>query len=174
MAVHRQMQRICWNGLKCTEEIGYERAWNDLVHCRVLEEALGGQDATDFHNITLCRTIKAFNDNDSALRENKVDYGTFLQPTRGRSPQAAVAFVTLPATVHARTLALIQSPSQLTQGPSSLIRLFQAGWAPSWPDHGGRHQALIDVPQVCAMRRSLTQPRTGGERRAAAAAAISV
>ncbi|KAK4132641.1 hypothetical protein BT67DRAFT_443540 [Trichocladium antarcticum] len=82
-AVHRQMRRICRNSLKCKDRMEYEAAWNDLVHCRVLEEALEGQDAIDFRNITLCRTLKAFHDDDPALRENKVDYGIFLQPARG-------------------------------------------------------------------------------------------
>ncbi len=82
-AVHRQMLRICRNSLKCEEKMEYEPAWNDLVHCRVLEEALEGQVAIDFRNITLCHTTKAFHDDDPALRENKVDCGIFLQPARG-------------------------------------------------------------------------------------------
>ncbi|KAL2191115.1 hypothetical protein L209DRAFT_760877 [Thermothelomyces heterothallicus CBS 203.75] len=82
-AVHRQMRRICRNSRKCKDKMEYGPAWNDLVHCRVLEEALEGQDAVDFRNITLCRTLKAFHDDDPALRENKADYGIFLQPARG-------------------------------------------------------------------------------------------
>ena len=69
--------RICRNSLKCKDKMEYEPAWNDLVHCRVLEEALEGQDVIDFRNITLCRTLKAYDD--PALRENKVDYGIFLR-----------------------------------------------------------------------------------------------
>jgi hypothetical protein len=83
VAVHHQMQRICRNSLKCKDRMEYEPAWNDLVHCRVLEEALEGQDTVAFRNITLCRTLKAFHDNDPGLRENKVDYGIFLQPAGG-------------------------------------------------------------------------------------------
>ncbi|KAK3356310.1 hypothetical protein B0T25DRAFT_536497 [Lasiosphaeria hispida] len=78
---HHQMQRICRNSLKCQDKMEYEPAWNDLVHCRVLEEALEGRAEVDFRNITLCRTLKIFHDDDPALRENKVDYGIFLQPT---------------------------------------------------------------------------------------------
>ncbi|KAK4146931.1 uncharacterized protein C8A04DRAFT_9428 [Dichotomopilus funicola] len=81
-AFHRQMQRICRNSLKCKDQMEYEPAWNDLVHCRVLEEALEGQDAVDFRNIRLCRTLEAFYDGDPMLRESEVDYGIFLQPER--------------------------------------------------------------------------------------------
>jgi hypothetical protein len=81
--VHHQMQRICRNSLKCKGQMEHWPAWNGLVHCRILEEALEGQDATGFRNITLCRTLKAFYDDDPALRENKVNYGIFLQPARG-------------------------------------------------------------------------------------------
>ncbi len=54
-----------------------------ILHYRVLKEALEGRDVIDFRNITVCRTLKAFHHDDPALRGNKVDYGIFLQPTRG-------------------------------------------------------------------------------------------
>ncbi len=54
-----------------------------ILHYRVLKEALEGGDVIDFRNITVCRTLKAFHQDDPALRGNKVDYGIFLQPTRG-------------------------------------------------------------------------------------------
>ena len=76
------MRRICRNSLKCKKKMEYEPSWNDLVHCRVLEEALEGQDAIDFRNLTLCRTLKTFHDDDPTLRENKVDYDIFLQPSQ--------------------------------------------------------------------------------------------
>ncbi|KAK3302587.1 uncharacterized protein B0T15DRAFT_577658 [Chaetomium strumarium] len=61
-AVHRQMQKICRNSLTTPSR---------------------AQNVVTFRNITLCRTLKAFHDDDPALRENKVDYGIFLQPARG-------------------------------------------------------------------------------------------
>ncbi|KAL2158729.1 hypothetical protein VTH06DRAFT_4211 [Thermothelomyces fergusii] len=83
-AVHREMQRIHRNSEKCETRMEHEPGWNDLVHSRVLEEALEGQADVDFRNITVCRTSKLYHDNDPTLRENKVDYGIFLQPTRGK------------------------------------------------------------------------------------------
>lgn len=80
---HRTMQKICRNSRKCKVKMEYEPAWNDLVHSRILEEALDRQASVDFRNITLCRTLREFHDDDPALRENKVDYGIFLQPTQG-------------------------------------------------------------------------------------------
>lgn len=82
-AVHLQMRRICRNSLKCRDKMECEPAWNDLVHCHILEEPLEGEDAVDFRNLTLCRTLESFHDDDPTLRENKVDYGIFLQPARG-------------------------------------------------------------------------------------------
>lgn len=82
-AAHRQMRRICRNSLACLQRMEYEPAWNDLVHSRVLEEALDSFDIVGFRNVTPCRTLKKFHDEDPALRDNKVDYGIFLQPDPG-------------------------------------------------------------------------------------------
>lgn len=80
---HRQMRRICRNSLKCKDKMEDGPAWNELVHCRVLEEALEGRDIVAFRNIRLCHTLKAFHDGDPMIRESKVDYGIFLDSARG-------------------------------------------------------------------------------------------
>ena len=82
-AAHSRMQRICRNSLRCRERMDHEPAWNDGVHCRMLEESLEEPEhykGVGFRNITSCRTLTTFHDNDPVLRENKVDYGIFLQP----------------------------------------------------------------------------------------------
>lgn len=49
-------------------------AWNNLVHCRIRQEAI------EFRNITLCRTLEAFQDLDPTLREkDNANYGIFPQ-----------------------------------------------------------------------------------------------
>ena len=49
--------RICRNSLKCKDKMEYEPAWNDLVHCRVLEEALEGHQARCSHRMARQRTL---------------------------------------------------------------------------------------------------------------------
>ncbi|KXX82093.1 hypothetical protein MMYC01_201545 [Madurella mycetomatis] len=83
IAVHRQMKRIHRNSVKCKAMMEHEPAWNGLVHCRVLEEALEGQGGVDFRNTTVCRTLRPYHDGGPTLGDDKVDYGIFLQPTQG-------------------------------------------------------------------------------------------
>lgn len=79
-ASHSYIQRIHRNSLQCRDIMDHEPAWNGLVHARILEEALEGCDSVCFRDLTVCRTKKKYHDGDPALRENKVDYGIFLQP----------------------------------------------------------------------------------------------
>jgi hypothetical protein len=82
-ATHSRIQHICRNSVRCLKRIEHEPAWNEQVHYRILEEALENHfDDVGFRNLTMCRTLSRYFDGNPVLRENKVDYGIFLQPTQ--------------------------------------------------------------------------------------------
>ncbi|KAK3366697.1 hypothetical protein B0T24DRAFT_681897 [Lasiosphaeria ovina] len=57
-AAHRCMQCICRNSRQYHDRMGDEDepGWNDLVHCRVLEEALEGCSGVGFRTVTASPT----------------------------------------------------------------------------------------------------------------------
>jgi hypothetical protein len=54
-----------------------------MVHCRILEEALDGQNSVGFRNLTAYPTLKEFQDLDPLLRKSRVSYGIMLEPSPG-------------------------------------------------------------------------------------------
>lgn len=75
---HAILRDVCDQSRFCESRIEHEAGWNELVHSRLLSDALGGLASVHFRNITACRVRPAFRDPDPAVGETKVDYGIFL------------------------------------------------------------------------------------------------
>jgi hypothetical protein len=67
----------------CKAKHLHEPSWNERVHSRMLEQAIGGCLGVEYHNVTCARVIKELissNKSGEALEQNMIDYAITLGP----------------------------------------------------------------------------------------------
>ncbi|KAK2024523.1 hypothetical protein LX32DRAFT_96779 [Colletotrichum zoysiae] len=119
MYSYTRLRQIRENTILCKTRMEHEAGWNDSVHAPLLEVALSGESGISYRNVTCCRVLPDFLQDNQSLFNVKIDYAILLDfPPKSSLASAVRTFRRPdPRTRHATPLQLPDNPDTPTVIP---------------------------------------------------------